>query len=397
MSRTSIACLGLLALIPACFDPSAPARDDSAGTTDASESSAAATVGSPTSGGDPSSNSSSDPSADPSADPSSDPTSDSSADTTTAESSDGPTSAPTSDTDDPTDDPSSATGESSSDASSSSDAESSSDSGDPSCPGQCAPQVPGGWQGPVVINEGDDADPCPAGFPQLVHGDQHAELSPGNASCDCECGNVVGASCGSVTIQQTNQACTINQGGSDVLPPNTCTFISNGAGTYAISQPSLQVLGASCQPQANESIPDPSWGRDVRSCSAAVGDACDGGNCLPSTPDEHLMCIWSVGEAACPDGPWTQQVITYGDVDDDRDCTACSCGAPSGTCGGNIELNNQDCGAFFIADATPGTCGLQPAASHATYVPQVNASCTPSGGALVGGVEPTDAITYCCL
>jgi hypothetical protein len=249
----------------------------------------------------------------------------------------------------------------------------------------------------VVINEGDDAEPCPAGFGMLVHGDQHAELSPGSASCDCECGDAVGTSCSAVTMQQTNAACTINQGGSDVLPPNTCTFVSNGVGTYAISTPSLQVLGASCQPEASEAIANPSWGRDVRSCSAAVGEDCDGGNCLPSTPDDHLMCIWVAGEAACPEGPWTQQVITYGDVDDDRDCTECTCGAPTGTCSGNIELNNQGCGVIYIGDATPGTCGIQPAASHATYVPQANASCTPSGGSLVGGVEPTDAITYCCM
>lgn len=385
MSRASIACAGLLALVPACFDPTGTSAESTVGApTSGDESSSSATTASTTaSTADTSNTATSDPTGDPTGASSGDPTG-ASSDT------DGSTggSSTASETDPTATDPSTSSGD---------DGNTSGDSGGPVCAGQCAPDVPGGWQGPVVINEGADADPCPTDFPQLVHGDQHAELSPGNATCGCECGDAVGVSCGAVTVQQTNAMCTASQGLADVLEPNVCTFVSNAAGTYAISTPSLQVGGASCDPEATESIPAPTWGRDVRSCSAAIAEGCDGGGCLPSTPDAHQMCIWAAGEAACPPGPWSQQVITYGDVDDDRDCTACSCGTPTGSCGGYVELNNQGCGVIYLGDASPGTCAVQPAASHATYYPEPDASCTPSGGSLVGGVAPTDAITYCCM
>lgn len=388
MPRASIACAGLLALVPACFDPTgtsadstidAPTTGDESSSTASSASTTASTASSTASTGGTGNTATGDPTGDPSGDPTQ-------ASSDTDASTGGPSTA--SETDATATDASSSSGDG---------GNSSSEGGGPVCAGQCAPDVPGGWQGPVVINEGDDADPCPADFPQLVHGDQHAELSPGNASCGCSCGDAVGVSCGAVTLQQSNAMCTASQGLADVLQPNVCTFVSNAAGTYSISTANLQVGGASCDPAATESITPPSWGRDVRSCSAAVEQGCDDGGCLPSTPDDHRMCIWAAGEAACPPGPWSQQVITYGDVDDDRDCTACSCGTPSGTCGGYVELNNQGCGVIYVSDASPGTCGVQLAASHATYYPEADASCTPSGGALVGGVAPTDAITYCCM
>jgi hypothetical protein len=252
-----------------------------------------------------------------------------------------------------------------------------------------------------VINDGNDASPCPAEFPSEVHADQHTDLDEGSPSCTCECGDVVGASCGSATLREEGNFCAVFIPDPDTWPlsPGSCTFVSAPAGDYSVNAPSLQTGGASSSPQASESIPTPTFARDIRSCGTAAGDACDDGTCLPETPAEHSLCIFTTGETACPAGPWSTSVVTWSDVEDDRDCSSCTCGSPSGTCGGSVVLTNTGCGggSVFIDEIPAGGCGDVSAFSHATWTPEVDASCAPSGGALQGDVTPTGAITYCCL
>lgn len=268
------------------------------------------------------------------------------------------------------------------------------------CDGQCAPDVPQGWQGPVVMYDGEAAaPPCPGTYPQAVHTGLHAGLDSGDASCSCECGDVVGASCGAATLREEGNLCVqfIMDPETFVLQPNQCSFINAPADTYSVTPPALNTAGASCSPDADESIPTPTWDRNVRSCETAPGDACDGGTCFPAIPEDHAMCIFVEGDAACPGGTWANRVVSHADFTDDRDCSACTCGSPSGTCGGSVVLMNQGCGVIFVDEIVVNGCATVGAASHAEWYPEVDASCSPSGGALVGDAAPTDAITYCCM
>lgn len=292
------------------------------------------------------------------------------------------------------------------DASETSGAPGSSDDGSsgglPACDGQCAPEVPQGWQGPVVVYDGADAaPPCPGEYPQVVHADQRAGLDEGAAVCDCDCDGVVGASCGAATLREEGNLCLafVMDPDTYVLQPGACTLVNAPANDYSLTPPALQTAGASCAPQATEAIDEPTWDRHVRSCGTAAGDACDGGTCFPGVPAEHSMCIWVEGEAACPAGPWSQTLVSYADAIDGRDCTACTCGAPTGSCGGDAYLTNNGCaGNAVLVDIMPANgCGDVGSATHGMWVPEVDASCAPSGGTLTGEVAVGGAVTYCCL
>lgn len=388
MSRSPRWALLAPCLVAACFNPtSSPASSDTESDGDSSGSPDSMSSTSLTTNADSNDGpSSTAPSSSTSSDPDDDSGSDS--DDTDASTTGPSTTSPTTDpaTTDPTDtDPTT---------------DDDSSTGDAACDGQCAPEVPQGWQGPVVVHDGEAAPPaCPGTYPQAVHTDQHVGLDSGGASCSCECGNVVGASCGAATMREEGNMCVqfIIDANTFVLQPNQCDFVSAPADTYSVTPPALATNGASCSPNADENIPAPTWDRNVRSCQTAPGDACDGGTCFPPVPEDHAMCIYVAGEAACPGGMWSNQVVTHSDYSDDRDCSACTCGTPSGTCGGSVTLMNQGCGIIFVDEIVANGCATVGAASHAEWSPVVNAACNPSGGALVGDAEPTGAITYCCL
>jgi hypothetical protein len=280
-----------------------------------------------------------------------------------------------------------------------SDSDDSSDDGSPTCAGQCAPAVPAGWQGPVVLYAGDDPPDCPDEFPEVVHAAQHTGLVNGAATCDCECGDAGGAVCGSATLREEGNNCLMAVVGAEThaLAPNACTAIFIDGGEWSLTPGALDVSSASCTPQASESIATPTWGNDLRSCEAAPVAGCDDGACIPETPAEHTLCIWQDGAAACPAGPWTDVTTTYASFTDGRECSACTCGAPTGSCGGYAELANNDCGVIWNGDLSAGSCGDFPDTSHATYVPDLEASCAPSGGALQGSVTTSGTVTYCCM
>lgn len=278
------------------------------------------------------------------------------------------------------------------------------DTGPAACDGTCVPDVPAGWDGPVVVHEGAGAPPsCPGEFPALVHDELHTGLQPGAASCDCDCGDVVGASCGAATLQEAGNLCiaVVLDPEEFVLAPLACVFVNQSPGEMNVIPPALSTAGASCTPQASESIPTPTWNGSVRSCGVPEGDACDGGTCAPTPGGEFdRTCIWIAGDASCPAGPYSESFQAYGDYADDRDCTACTCGSPTGVCDGEVVLTDVSCGggALYVDSIAAGACwDVGNGYSHAQWFPEVDASCAPGGGNLQGDVEPTETVTYCCL
>jgi hypothetical protein len=138
-----------------------------------------------------------------------------------------------------------------------------------------------------VLHEGAGDPPnCPGEFPSLVHDELHAGLQPGVATCDCECGDVVGASCGAATLAEANNMCNGPAiGGQEwLLNPLTCHPVSLDEDEYLVDPPALTTAGASCSPQATEVIPTPTWSASVRSCAVPDGEACDGGTCGATPP-----------------------------------------------------------------------------------------------------------------
>lgn len=389
LRRPALAGATLVLLLGGCFDPTGddPTTTDP-GTDDGSDDGVDAT--SP-SGTDPS-GSATDPSDDDDADPSGDPSDDDDSD---------PSGDPSGD---PTGEPTTTDAETGTDDDPTGDDDPTTDSGPAACDGTCVPDVPNGWEGPVVVREGAGAPPsCPGEFPSVVHDELHTGLSGPAASCDCDCGDVVGASCGAATLQEEGNMCIVFLPDPEefVLDPGACVFVNNGPGEMSVTPPPLTTAGASCAPQPSESIPPATWSGSVRSCAVAPGDACDGGTCAPTPAGEFdRVCIWIDGDASCPAGPYSESFQAFGDYDDDRDCSACTCGSPTGECDGEVVLTDVSCGGggFFVDAIAAGACwDVGSGYSHAQWFPEVDAACAPAGGNAQGGVEPTAAVTFCCV
>jgi hypothetical protein len=255
-----------------------------------------------------------------------------------------------------------------------------------------------------VVYEGTAAPPaCPGEFPALVHDELHTGLQASAAVCDCECGDVVGASCGAATLEESGNFCVavVLDPVQHVLNPGSCSFVNIPANEWSVIAPTLQTGGASCSPQATEDIPEAEWDSSVRSCAVPAGDACDGGTCAPTPSGDFAdVCVWIDGEASCPAGPYSEARPAHGSFADDRDCSACGCGTPSGTCGGEVVLTDQSCGggSIFVDSIPAGACvSLGDGATHAQWLPEVDADCAPSGGVPQGGAEPTETVTFCCI
>ena len=307
------------------------------------------------------------------------------------------------DTDGTTGDPDGNTsGTTDSDPTTGSDGESS--SGDASCDAgaTCVADVPGGWQGPVLLYDDAGEPPvCPGAAPQVVH-DLGAGLVADNATCTCECGDPTGLSCGPATLTARGDNCF------SILfdPPNwqladgSCVPIFAAHEAFNLSNPTLQGAG-SCAEIIDEDVPPAAFDRNVRGCEAvAEAGECDG-VCAPETDGDYdQICIYFEGDVACPGDVYTERTVAHEGIADDRGCSECTCGDPTGTCEGQAFLTDFDCGAgaVFLGNVNAGGCGVASGPpSHAQYSAEIDAECAPSGGDPEGEATPTDTVTFCCL
>jgi hypothetical protein len=111
----------------------------------------------------------------------------------------------------------------------------------------------------------------------------------------------------------------------------------------------------------------------------------------------------SPGDVPCPDAFYSNKHVFYDDFTDTRDCSACSCGGATSTCGGKVSFqhsNNGPCAqsnVFSDGSNNAGTCGGYVSGfDSGTYNPSPSGTCPPSGGDLTGAVTTSGASTVCC-
>jgi hypothetical protein len=151
--------------------------------------------------------------------------------------------------------------------------------------------------------------------------------------------------------------------------------------------------------------PETPVGRACLSNKPTPSCADQAGACFPGGP-AFSACIMSEGELDCPEG-WGERHLLYGNVEDARECTACSCGLPSGgTCGVYATVFGvADCSQPKVAvevsagmmepclDVMPG----EPfAAKSAELLAYVKGTCTPNGGEVMGELLVEQPATVCC-
>lgn len=159
------------------------------------------------------------------------------------------------------------------------------------------------------------------------------------------------------------------------------------------------------------------WDRFARGCDVDLPKGPVDRSICPSDvvlPSGFALCIFHDGENDCPDNPgnvFTERRVFYQGVQDDRQCSTCTCGAPTGSvCKGQVSIydgGDLTCGPLAFAqipissansaclDITPlgQSLGSKSAGSMA-YLP---GSCPAFGGDASGSVTKTGPSTLCCV
>ena len=156
----------------------------------------------------------------------------------------------------------------------------------------------------------------------------------------------------------------------------------------------------------------PSWATEVLACRGSTyplgGCEAHDETCAPAAaPPDFLMCIYHDADVECPDA-YPDRHLVYAGYDDQRDCTACACGAPAGgACSGTLSVFKDGACTMLV----PALGSIPLSSTGLTWVPAgvplggktVSAlsytagTCTPSGGDPLGSVRPVSPSTFCCL
>jgi hypothetical protein len=202
-------------------------------------------------------------------------------------------------------------------------------------------------------------------------------------------------------------------GGTNCGPQPADAGAYCNAGTVACNQSVVvgpaTVDGGSCAPgPKNPNRPPVTWGSTGQACGGATpGTGCGGtSTCLPIPAGAFHsgVCIMQDGEQPCPAGQFADQHVFYSGKTDTRDCTDCTCAAPTGSsCTAQVNLyqTSPTCtGALLTADA--GTC--TPLSGNPRVFSILAQTTHPSGGTCVaidgqpmGTVTPTGPTTFCCI
>jgi hypothetical protein len=314
------------------------------------------------------------------------------------------------------------------DTSTQTDGSDSSSTGEPDpggCPAgrSCLAPPPAGWDGPLAIEETpavDPASPCPDDYPAAGPIAQGG-LQAADASCECTCGDPENTTCLPATLQRWDQGndpgCSIPGNSAagdcsgapthafDIEPDGACAGPFNlGFGLTGSWNATLpNVTGGSCDPEVTSTVSPPTWDTRVTSCGGATiaGQCEDGGICAPNAgaPFSPALCIFRAGDQECPGGPYSDRLLRYQDFEDDRDCDGCTCGDPTGSCGGDLTLfGATGCGNELDIDPVAACSVHGCLVRAATWVAEPAASsCAPSTASATGGVEPSSPVTFCCL
>ncbi|MBK8720012.1 MAG: hypothetical protein IPN32_35670 [Deltaproteobacteria bacterium] len=290
----------------------------------------------------------------------------------------------------------------------------SSSSGPPICFDTCRPLAPAGWTGPVamIVDTPSDPDPACVDVFDTMSRVAFDDVTADAVTCGCTCGNPVGASCATPTIRRYGQAgCPGGQLDGTYAVAGCNINVNSPANQYWTGN--APVTGGNCTPTPSVDKPTPSFTRRETACGIAVPDnlGCnDDEVCLapPLPPYDGRVCIWAEGDVECPaDLPYQDRSVLHDDVDDQRDCSTCSCATPEGDCTGNVYLfGTNDCSENPVSSVSLiGSCnqasnlGVSSALTSAGTPPQlpVGLSCDPSEPNPIGEILDVSPTTYCCL
>ena len=205
------------------------------------------------------------------------------------------------------------------------------------------------WVGPE-----DQAPECPWGLTSVSY-EGHADLVAPSLCEACTCEPPTGSCALPSTLTASMATCGDFNGGIHTLfnAPTpwdgTCdstTQLPDGA-AHSLTVGAIEMTENGCAvgPPVAAKVVSSRWDTFARGCDARMPPGPFSRSvCLPEEPipPGFKVCIFQAGEHDCPDdegNTFTEQHVFYDRVQDDRQCSACTCGAPTGSaCTATISI-----------------------------------------------------------
>lgn len=289
--------------------------------------------------------------------------------------------------------------------------------------GSSCTKAPLHWDGPTLLWSGPTgkAPDCPTGATGIAW-EGHADLVAPTACDVCTCEPPTGSCALPSMLTASTTTCGISGGSSASFnapaPWNgKCDIATQAPAGTAVSlqiEPlTMKENGCVPGPPVAAKIVSPYWTTDARACHGPGFLPClDTASACISNEDPlgFRVCVSHEGVLECPPtsgSEFTEQYIFYGGINDDRQCSACSCGPPtSSLCKATVSIYTDGmCGSLLdqvsVSSIGPKCLDIQPpgkalnskSASSPTYSPGV---CQPMGGepsGVASGIAPS---TFCC-
>ncbi len=281
-----------------------------------------------------------------------------------------------------------------------------------------------GWESPswLWIGPEDQAPECPLGSGTISY-EAHADLVAPSVCEACTCEPPTGscvlpsklvasdAVCGTPGMTTSFDAPTPWDGSCD-----SATQTPDGAAhSLTIAPIAMTENGCAPEPPIAAKVVSPYWTTYARACDVPWPDGpTDRSICLPPDPSPpgFALCIFHDHEKACPTDPgniFTERHVFYQGVQDDRQCSTCTCGAPTGSaCTATISIYKgagcsdptfaqipiSSAASVCLDIALPGQAlGSKKSSGSTTYLPGV---CPAIGGEGSGIAVPIEPSTLCC-
>jgi hypothetical protein len=271
------------------------------------------------------------------------------------------------------------------------------------CPINCLPPAPEGWTGPSAIYDGPFAS-APAACPEQYTLEEVVatrDLAVAATTCECGAPTFSGASCNFTTTTYSGNGCEYG------VVTNTQTSgacYQHNVNAVRVSSASLATSGSCTFPTPAAVKPEPVPGIATKACGLPQTASCSSerSDCtatpLPTSPFSRL-CIHKAGDQACPSADYAVKIVSYLDVTDDRDCTACTGTAAGGTCPTVFGWSNMNfcTGPSGTNRAIGSTCWTPVEGSRLVFFNPTGMTCNvAAAGTPTGAVEPVDPVTFCC-
>jgi hypothetical protein len=299
----------------------------------------------------------------------------------------------------------------------------------PACPGACIDAPPLGWSDPAVLWLGAMGTPppsCPTEAP-VVGFQGFADLAAPPASCGaCSCGEATATCALPSSLAVSSATCPGGGVTTPFDPPaswdGSCTngnpLQANqmcGAVTCAKSLTTgpLVVQNEGCSAATALPVmptPPATWQTAALACKRGSSVLCDDPLqvCAPvaDVPPGFLVCVYQAGDVDCPASFPDKHAVAAG-ADDQRACSPCACGSPTGgLCVATLNVFTDDgCTAPLlsvpIGSTGPACFDLVPpgpalGSKTVDKVKYLPGACVPSGGEAIGQALPTGPATFCC-